>query len=380
MMFPLQNTQNARNPFSPFVFAFVFVLLTVVAPADAKPRVELYTMGPGDALFSKFGHTALCVVEQDLPAGGLCYNYGTADFSRPLGLGWDVVRARAKFWVSVSDRVSMLIAFQSEDRSIYRQVLPLSEEQIDSLVEALENDALPENREYIYSHFLDNCSTRPRDLIDGAANGVLRRSTIPSERTYRDYAREGLAAFHWALVPGGDLILGRWVDRDIDAHAAMFIPEILAEAVTDEFGAAPESVYERQGPTLSAEHQVAAALVRFWILVLAIAALAWISRWGAAFAIGVVALLGTLLWAGAILSPWPELRVNELMLVFVPFDVVLWWSTRPRYVLVRLIMLVIVAVLALIGVFVQPVWPYWTIAIATLTSFWWRGRKDILAP
>ena len=362
----------ARRAFSLFVFV---LLLAAVTPADTKPRVELYTMGPGDALFSKFGHAALCVVDQDLPGGGLCYNYGTADFSRPLGLGWDVVRGRAKFWVSVSDWVSLVIAFQSQDRSIYRQVLPLSDEQIDSLVEALENDALPENREYIYSHFLDNCSTRPRDLIDTAANGALRRSTIPSEGTYRDYARGGFAAFHWALVPAGDLILGRWVDQDIDAHAAMFIPEVLAEAVTDEFGVAPEGVYERQAPTMSAD--VGAALVRFWVLVLVIAALAWISRWGAAFAIGVVALLGALVWGGAILSPWPELRVNELMLVFVPFDVVLWWSPRARYVLVRLAMLVIVAFLALIGGFVQPLWPYWALAITTIASFWWRGRKDI---
>jgi len=335
-------------------------------------------MGRGDALFSKFGHAALCVVDPDLPGGGLCYNYGTADFSRPVGLGWDVVRGRAKFWVSVSDWVSLVIAFESQDRSIYRQVLPLSNEQIDSLVEALETDALPENREYIYSHFLDNCSTRPRDLIDAATHGVLRRSTIPSERTYRDYAREGFAAFHWALVPAGDLILGRWVDQDIDAYAGMFIPEVLAEAVTDELGVAPAAVYERQGPTTSVD--VAAVLVRFWVLVLALAALAWVSRSGAAFAIGVIAVLGALVWGGAILSPWPELRVNELMLVFVPFDVVLWGSTRPRYVLVRLSMLGLAAVAALAGFFVQPLWPYWVVALATIASFWWRGRKDILAP
>lgn len=350
----------------------------VVAPADATPRVELYTMGRGDALFSKFGHAALCVVEQEFPGGGLCYNYGTTDFSRPVGLAWDVVRGRAKFWVSVSDPIGMLLAFQSQDRSIYRQVLPLSEEQVENLVAALENDALPENREYIYSHFLDNCSTRPRDLVDGAVNGALRRATLRSERTYRDYAREGLGALHWALVPAGDLILGRWVDQNIDAFAAMFIPEVLAEAVTDELGVAPESVYARQGPTTSLD--VTAALVRFWVFVLAIAALAWISRWGAAFAIGVIALAGALVWGGAILSPWPELRVNELMLVFVPFDVVLWGSARPRYVLARLGMLGLVALAALTGIFVQPLWPYWVLALATIASFWWRGRKDILAP
>jgi len=355
----------------------VFVVLLAATPADAKPRVELYTMGPGDELFSKYGHATLCVVDSDLFGGGLCYNYGTADFSRPIGLGWDVVRGRATFWVSVADWVSFMIAFQSQDRTIYRQVLPLSEEQVANFVEALALGALPENREYIYSHFLDNCATRPRDLIDGAADGALRRSTIPSERTYRDYAREGLAAFHWALVPGVDLILGRWVDQDIDAHAAMFTPEVLAEAVTHELGVAPETVYERKRPTDSGD--VERALVRFWFIVIAIAAFAWNSRWGAALAIGIVALLGALVWAGAILSPWPEFRVNELMLVFVPFDVVLLSSPRPRYVLVRLTMLGIVAMAALIGVFVQPVWPYWALATAVIGSLWWRGRRDILA-
>ena len=38
-----------------------------------------------------------------------------------------------------------------------------------------------------------------------------------------------------------------------------------------------------------------------------------------------------------------------------------------------------VVALALVGVFVQPLWPYWVMAAATIASFWWRERKDILA-
>lgn len=343
----------------------------------AAPGVELYTMGPGEALFSKFGHAALCVVDSERPGGGLCYNYGTTDFSRPVGLGWDVIRGQAKFWVSVSDWVSMMVSFQNQDRTIYRQALPLPPESVESLMLALETDARPENRDYIYSHFLDNCSTRPRDLIDDALAGALRRSSVANELTYRDYAREGFAAFHWALVPGGDLILGRWVDQDIDAFEAMFIPEVLARAVTEELGVEPEPVYERRGPPSTGD--VRAALVRFWILVAVLGALAWIARWGARVALSVIVLLGVAVWFGAIVSPWPELRINELLLVFVPFDIVLWRFTGRRYVLIRLAVLVTVALLAAVGVFVQPVWPYWVLAILTVSSFWWHARKDILA-
>lgn len=335
-------------------------------------------MGPGDELFSKFGHAALCVVAPELPAGGRCYNYGTSDFSRPIGLGWDVVRGRAKFWVSVSDWVSMLLSFQSQQRSIYRQVLPLSEEQAAELVAALETDALPENREYLYSHFLDNCSTRPRDLIDAVSGGALRRSTLASTRTYRDYAREGFAALHWGLVPAGDLILGRWVDQDIDAFEAMFIPEVLAEAVSAELGVAPETVYERPTPTATGD--VDGALFRFWLVVVALGVLAWVSRWGTRFSVALAVLLGVIVWTGAVVSPWPELRVNELLLVFSPSDIVLLRpSGSPRYAKLRLVLLAVVALLATAGIFVQPLWPYWFFAAATVASSLWHRRKDILA-
>lgn len=365
--------------FSSRLFIGLFLVANLpVASASAAPRVELYTMGRGEALFSKFGHAALCVVDRELPAGGLCYNYGTSDFSRPIGLAWDVVRGQATFWVSVSDWVGMVTSFESQDRSIYRQVLPLSEEQAEALAAALAHDARPENRAYIYSHFLDNCSTRPRDLIDEATEGVLRRSTLENQRTYRDYAREGFAAFHWILVPAGDLILGRWVDQDIGVFEAMFIPEVLAQAVTAELGAVPETVYERRGPPVAGD--VGAALFRFWIVVLVLVALAWVSRWGGIVAIGLVSLLGLVVWTGALLSPWPELRVNELVVVLVPFDIVLVRRSASRaYVVARLAMLAAVAILAVVGVFVQPLSPYWVLAAGTLSSFWWRQRKDILA-
>src|SRR3970040_134518 len=107
----------------------------------AGTRVDLYTMGRGDDLFSKFGHAALCVSGGGAPAAGVCYNYGTSDFSRPIGLGWEVVRGRSRFWVSVSDLPDMLASFEIEHRTLYRQILPLTEKQASSLARTLERGA-----------------------------------------------------------------------------------------------------------------------------------------------------------------------------------------------------------------------------------------------
>ena len=355
------------------------LFMTPAVHADARDRVELYTIGIGDQLFSKFGHAAICVMADDLPAGGLCYNYGTSDFSRPIGLGWDVVKGRAKFWVSVSDVLSMLFWFEAQDRTVYRQVLPLSDGQVAGLRAALELDAQPENREYIYSHFLDNCSTRPRDLLDAATGGELRKTLIESPLTYRDYARAGLASEHWALVPAGDLILGRWVDQKIGAFDAMFIPRVLRSAVEERFDARPEVVYQRQAPLDPGS--VSGALGRFWGVVLVLSFAAFVSRKGAALAVIIVAGLGMLIWAGAVVSPWPELRWNELALILFPAD--LWLlkrSASTSYAKARLAMLGAVAILVMAGIFVQPLWPFWALASAAVGACWWhRGGSIVLA-
>jgi hypothetical protein len=338
--------------------------------------VELYTRGPGDELFNKFGHAAICVTGEELPGGGLCYNYGTADFSRPVGLGWDVVRGRAEFWVSVSDLTSMLLSFEEADRTIYRQVLPLPEEDVAEVAVALYRDATPENRVYIYNHFLENCSTRPRDHVDRATNGALRRVSLEGIRTYREYANEGFAGASWLLIPASDFVMGRWTDRPIDAYAAMFIPDVLRQGVETALGVAPELVYERVRPLPSAD--IGVARRRTWMVfavVIALIAAALrlgpprLGRFAAKLAGIVLGGLGLVLLAAMLLSPLPELRRHELLLVFFPMDLLL--ASRRRglvsaYATMRLGILVLLAALKAAGVLLQPLWPFWFLSLGLL--------------
>ncbi len=338
-------------------------------------RIDLYTMGTGDDLFSKFGHAALCVSgRSEVP---LCYNYGTADFSRPVGLGWEVVRGRSLFWVSVSDLETMILSFELEDRTIYRQTLPLKEEQASRLARALEQDALPENRAYVYNHYLENCSTRPRDHIDEATGGLLRRAARASNRTYRDYATEGLSRASALLVPAGDFLMGRWVDRPIDTYEAMFIPDVLRDDVAKNLGAAPETVYERTGPPYPSrvESGRTALLVSAILVAAAFLASLLLGPRMRSFSrkLGAIVLgsLGMLLLVAALISVLPELRRNELLLVFFPLDFLLRSSNRAfvaSYSTMRLVVLSLVAVLRVLGVLLQPLWPFWLAAAAILVS------------
>lgn len=343
----------------------------------AKTRVDLYTISPGDDLFSQFGHAALCVSGGDAPEEGVCYNYGTSDFSRPIGLGWEVVRGRARFWVSVSNLETMIVSFELEDRTIHRQALPLTEKQAASLARKLAQDALPENREYVYNHFLENCSTRPRDHIDDVTGGALRRVRLPAIGTFRDYAAEGLSRASVLLVAGTDFLMGRWVDSPIDAYAAMFIPDVLREGVTSAFGVTPEVLYERSGPSIPPRVGLARTGTSVAAALLAISfgvSLFFGPRVRRIFQkIGGTLLgsLGVLLLVAALVSVLPELRRNELLLVFFPLDFFLRSSNRAfvaSYSTMRLLVLALVAVLRLLGVLIQPLWPFWFVSAAVLGS------------
>ena len=365
----------------------------VVASAQslsaAGTRVDLYTMGRGDDLFSKFGHAALCVSGGGAPAEGVCYNYGTSDFSRPIGLGWEVVRGRSQFWVSVSDLETMIASFEIEDRTIYRQSLPLTEKQAVSLARALERDALPENRAYVYNHFLENCSTRPRDHIDEATGGLLRRVRLPDIGTYRDYAAEGLSRASPLLVPASDFLVGRWVDRPIDSFAAMFIPDVMRDGVAKALGASPQIVYERSGPAFpSPVKPVRAAFFggSIFVALTFLVSLLFgprVRRFFRKLGGTLLGSLGALLLVAALVSVLPELRRNELLLVFFPLDFVLRSSNRAfvlSYSTMRLLVLALVAVLRGVSILIQPLWPFWLVAASILVSIRISSRAYTTGP
>jgi hypothetical protein len=337
------------------------------APGDA-PIVELYTMGQGDLMFEKFGHAALCIRYPREPRRTRCYNYGSTDFDSVVPLFWGFLRGRSNFWVSVSSRGSMLEHYREADRSIWRQVLELGPVRAAALADALADDSREENRYYDYHHYRDNCSTRLRDHLDRATGGLLSAAAREPSRhgTYREISRRGFAGDTGILL-ASDLILGREADRRPDNYQAMFLPDVLRAEVEARLGARPVLVFTRRGPPFPSDPGLGGRWV--WLLFaallaapLALSRLVWRGRGErAAIAAAVVplALLGLVLWTLVIVSPLPEVRWNEVLLVFMPWDLVLVFGgpeLRRRYARARAGELILVSLLRAAGLLHQPLW------------------------
>ena len=201
-----------------------------LAPADTGLTVVLVTMGQGDLVWEKFGHNALWIHD---PAAGTdrVYNYGMFDFQSP-GYWGRFVKGNWLYELGVHSLDQTIYQYQYFNRAVWAQELNLTPDQERRLQAFLETNALPQNREYLYDYYRDNCSTRVRDALDAVIGGRLRAATEDSRTgtTYRWHS-ERLIADDRASYTGLAAGLGPAADREISAWDEMFLPFKVQEQV-----------------------------------------------------------------------------------------------------------------------------------------------------
>src|SRR5687767_3855453 len=88
-----------------------------------EPTIELVTMGVGALIWERHGHIALCVRYRE-PRRDRCYNYGVAEFHKPLSMAWAFFRGANGFWVEAQSTAQLIRIYVYRDRSVWVQPLP----------------------------------------------------------------------------------------------------------------------------------------------------------------------------------------------------------------------------------------------------------------
>ena len=193
-------------------------------------RISLITVAPGEELYSTFGHNALRVYD---PANRIdqCYDYGTFDFDQP-NFYVNFCRGKLLYTLDVGPYRYFERANLRSQRLMREQWLNLDSTQRQNVFEALETNALPQNRYYKYDFFYDNCATRIRDIL---REGFMHRITFDSSlarqgSTMRQLLRPYLRDKPWTQF-GIDLILGMPTDRKARPDDYMFLPDYVHEVL-----------------------------------------------------------------------------------------------------------------------------------------------------
>lgn len=233
--------------------------LLLAAPAHATPlppwgtgesqgedlSISLITFGPGDDVPSWFGHAALVVEDRRLRQGRL-YNYGMFSFDERMLARYAM--GRLEFWVGEASVGRTLDFYRSLNRSVRVQELALTPAQRVELARLLAQNVLPENRGYLYHHYNDNCSTRPRDMVDRVLGGSFRAANQePARMTLREHTRR-YTAVNAGMSLLLDFLMNDEIDRPIARWEEAFLPEELERQVAAHSLAAQSWVYsEAQG-------------------------------------------------------------------------------------------------------------------------------------
>ncbi len=193
-------------------------------------RVSLVTMGEGDIVWERFGHNALHF--QDVETGWeVAYHWGVFNFQQ-LDFIPRLIRGTMLYSMGQTDLAGAVREYERAGRPVWVQELALTPAQRLRLLQSVEENARPENRDYSYDYYRDNCSTRIRDFLDQALDGALQAqfSSDTTEVTYRWHTRRALRPAPGYYL-GIQFVLGPNADRPITVWEEMFLPLTLKNRI-----------------------------------------------------------------------------------------------------------------------------------------------------
>lgn len=199
---------------------FVLGIIFSISITANNPKFSVLTCWPGDEAYSLYGHTGLryCDEERDMD---IVFNYGYFDFDSP-NFAWRFILGETDYMVGAVDYDHFCQEYIQRGSLIVGQVLELTPEQENELLELLVDNCSVRNRTYRYNYFYNNCTTKVRDKIEQVA-GPLSYDAVAQYPTFRDALNSLLGDHPWFAF-GINTLLGADIDRPATVRELQFIP------------------------------------------------------------------------------------------------------------------------------------------------------------
>lgn len=325
---------------------------------DSTAYAAVLTCGPGDDFYTTFGHSAIRICDS---ASGLdiVYNYGTFDFNTS-NFYWKFACGNLQYCLSRTSFSHFMQEYIYEGRAVCQQRLKLSNQELNNLFVALENNYLPQFRYYTYDFFRDNCATRVRDMVNYslAHRQLFVPCEVPDAKSYRDLLRDatGRNLMWWQV--GIDMLLGVRCDTKCNNMQYMFSPiEMMVQLDSTHVVGTNEPLAEPVEQLLAENRSQlspsVSPLLVFWTLLLVVVALTVLSRvyrfritWFDIILFSVVFLASALMLFLWIVSSHYCTKINFNVLWASPLF--LYFAIRPsrspKWLIVAQIVLLFVAI------------------------------------
>jgi len=207
----------------------LFATVTTVFAQKLSDRatISVITCGPYQGeLYSAFGHSAFRVYDPDQNIDAV-FNYGVFDFDQP-NFYLNFARGYLYYKLAAYDYQRFEASYIYYNRYIHDQELNLTAEQKQKLFDYLMWNRKPENENYRYDYFYNNCATKIRDVVVTALGKdvTFDGSYITTDYTIRDLTDIYLKQQPWGDL-GIDICLGLPMDKKASPYEYMFLPDYI---------------------------------------------------------------------------------------------------------------------------------------------------------
>lgn len=219
-------------------FILIFLIGSIQNISSQSLQVSVYsevsiiTVGPGDEFFETFGHSAIRIKDPVLNFD-LVYNYGMFDFNQPNFYA-NFAKGRLLYKLGRYPFHYFVRSNNNDKRWIKEQVLNLTQQEKQAFFTYLEENAKPQNANYYYDPYFDNCATKLRDITQTILGSKVEfpDEYAKDQLTLRQLMNKELSWNHWGSF-GINLALGTKLDKKATAAEYMYLPDYVYEAFKD---------------------------------------------------------------------------------------------------------------------------------------------------
>ena len=355
----------------------------ILASGLDSVRISLLTCGPHNEVYSLYGHTA---IRYENPAQGInvAINYGMFSFNKPHFI--------LRFVFGLTDYEMGIVPFSTfceeyrrEGRKVVQQTLNIDSASKARIISAIEKNYEPQNREYRYNYFYDNCTTRARDILVNNIEAAGHK-VVYSEEGYSSTFRKSIHFYNykhrWARF-GNDLLLGVMADRKITSSEQQFMPERLekdfASARIDKRPLVekttvliPQGLQTEEGGFPFSPYTCSIFLFFFCSLIAGLEARYKKIFWGMDVAVMTLSGLAGIILFAMIFSQHPTVSLNLQILLFSPLPLFFLWNTlkatrENKYPIWTTINAVLVGLFIIGGLFQDYAEGMYFVALSLLT-------------
>ncbi len=214
-------------------FLYTLCLLLIVATSataytpSENAKFSILTASSGKEVYKVYGHSAIRFQDKSKHKD-IVYNYGLFSFDAPHFI-LNYLRGYNYYLLGRQHFSRFYREYSEGGEKVYEQTLNLTQEETKQLFDALEKNARPENREYLYNVFYDNCATRVYHIVDKGIDGGIVWNKEHPEVTFRDMLHQYNHIMPFSQM-GIDLVFSIKADKETTFEEQLFLPENVRQA------------------------------------------------------------------------------------------------------------------------------------------------------